>query len=115
MPHAALFCTLVYVFEPRVLNLAAQLWCNSAQVYRYVCAQPAAFKMAILRAGNELYCERLRLQLSVVLSVMSVSGIARPCVRVIPFFFPPLSTLPGAPLVLEALIGPELDRDGPDY
>lgn len=51
------------------------------------------------------------LQLSVVLSLMTVSN-GRPARRLSdsPFFTPP-----GAPPLLEALIGPKLDCDGPDY
>lgn len=79
----------------------------------YTCAQPVAFKMTILRAGNEVYCERLRSRTAAICCVVCDDCLrGRPALHLSdsPFF-----TLPGAPLVLETLIGPKLDCDGSDY
>lgn len=69
--------------------------------------------MTTLRSGEEVYCERLRSRTAAICCVVCDDGLRdRPALRLTDSLF---FTLPGAPLVLEALIGPELDCDGPDY
>lgn len=69
--------------------------------------------MTILRAGDEVYCERLRSRTADICCVVCDDCLRdRAALRLSDSLF---FTLPGALLVLEALIGAELDCDGPDY
>lgn len=70
---------------------------------------PWQSRMTIQRAEDGVYCERL---------VPRTAAVCDGCLQDRPplLLSDSLSfTLPGALLVLEALIGPELDCGGPDY
>lgn len=97
--------------ELRGLILPAHPWRNSIQVY--TCAEPVAFKMTILRAGDEVYCERFWSKTAAICCVLCDDCLQDcPALHLSDSLF---FALPGTLLVLEALIGPELDCDGPDY
>lgn len=69
--------------------------------------------MTIPRACNEVCCERLRSRTAAICCVVCDDCLWDcPALRLSDSLF---FTRPGAPLVLEALIGPELDCDGADY